>query len=440
MLKKYSKLAAVTLLTSIMMSGCSSTNPTASENTVKNEPETVKPAEPINLSLFAGATLTDEQFNTFIKDPIKKKFPNITISLGRRDDKINTRESLIVTEQYPDLIYDSSTSYWNERGLNLLEPLDSYIKKYKLDTSTIVPAMQKSSKDKVSGNWDSLPISGNFSLLWINKDIFDKFGVPVPTEVQTWDQLLEINRKLVNVQDGIQYIGIQPDFHFMGNGMSLRYIDPKTNKAEVNNDQWKRILTVANNAVQVPGFFKDGKAEYARAEWLKDRNVAMVIATGIQMIGPLTEMYNNGAPMNWDMAPFPNFPEKLGVAPLNSGPKIILTNKSKHKDEAFQVMMHLLSEEVQTIISRTAQMPAIQNPKVREQFGAGIDSMKGKNVQAIFKTEPAEEIELTEVNSTVGKKIMDGFAFKIYHEQLDINTALRQADEEINKKMQSLQK
>jgi multiple sugar transport system substrate-binding protein len=428
MSKKSGLLAIVlVLLIGAAVSGCGGKSDSGSAQSSASK-------EPVNLLLYTGTTLTDEEFTKFIAEPVQKKFPHITVTLDRRDET-NTREALAVSPNPPDLIYDSDTLYWGERGINLLEPLDSYIQKYKFDTGVIKSYLQKGAKDPVKGYWDSLPVSGNFVVNWVNKDVFDKFGVAYPKGVQTWDEILELNRKLVGQRDGVNYVGMYPDFHFMGQGLGIVYIDPKTYKATVNNDQWKKILTVVKNTVDLPGFIQNNKYNYRRDEWLKDKNVGMVIATGNQMIGPLTEMYNSGSPMNWDMAPFPNFKEKLGSSPATGGQKIILTNKSKHKDEAFQVMAHLLSEEVQTLISQSGKVPSINNAKVEKQFGTGVDSLKGKNVLAIFETTPLPEVESTEWNSTIGKKVMDGYVKKIALENMDINTALRQAEEEINKQV-----
>ncbi|MDF2724329.1 MAG: family 1 extracellular solute-binding protein [Paenibacillus sp.] len=430
MIRKYRHSILGLLLASVAMTGCDSKSAStaATDGSAEREAAAQKPLEPVTLQLFSGTTLTNDEFNMFIVEPVKKKFPHITITLQNKDD-INTRESLAVTKNFPDLIYDSDTVYWNKSGLNILEPLDGYIQKNKLDTGKLAK--------KNIGSWESLPMSGNFIVNWINKDVFDKFGVPYPKEVQRWEQVLELNKKLVGKVDDVQYIGMYPDFHFMGQGLSLRYINPKTNKAEVNNDQWKKILTVVKDAVDVPGFIQGKTYKYRREEWLKNRNVAMVIATGNQMIGPLTELAKSGSPMNWDMAPFPNFQEKFGISPSTGGQEIMMTSTSKHKDEAFQVMMHLLSEDVQTIVSRTGKMPAIRSAKVEAEFGAGVDSLKGKNIAAIFKTQPASDIELSEYNSTIGKKAIDDIIPKLVLENIDVNSVLRMAEEDINKKMEA---
>lgn len=430
MIRENRFLAAGLLLARILVAGCEAKSGGIAATAGSGEPESAPkpPPEPVNLLLFSGTTLTEDEFNAFIAEPVKKKFPHITITMQNKDE-VNTRESLAVTRNFPDLIYDSDTVYWNKHGIDILEPLDSYMQKHKFDVGTLVK--------NESASWESLPVSGNFIVNWINLDVFDKFGVPYPRDVQTWDQLLQLNKRLVGKVEDVQYVGMYPDFHFMAQGMSMRYIDPKTNKAEVNNDQWKKILTVVKEAVDVPGFIQGNTYKYRREEWLKNRNVGMVIATGNQMIGPLTELTQSGSPINWDMAPFPNFAEKLGTSPSTGGNRIMMTNTSQHKDEAFQVIMHLLSEEVQTLISRTGKMPAIRNPKVEAEFGAGVESLKGKYIEAIFKTTPADSIDLSVYNSTIGKKAIDDVVPKIVLENMDVNSALRIAEEDINKKLEA---
>jgi multiple sugar transport system substrate-binding protein len=429
---------SIAALAGTILSGCGGQSADQSKpgaeggDTAKQEQNTPPPkaiTEPITLKIYSGTTLTDEDFKAFMVEPLKKKFPTVTLTLTQRGD--DPREQVAVTKDYPDLIYDSGTMYWNAKGLNLLEPLDIYIKKYKFDMNRLI----SNKPDPETKHWESLPLFGNFDINWLNKDIFDKFGVPYPLGLITWDQVNDLNRKLVGVRDGRQYIGMYPDYHFMGQGLQLAYIDPKTNKATVNNDSWKKILNVVKTATETPGFIQGKKYEYRRNEWLKDQNVAMVIATGNQMVGPLSDLYNKGTPMNWDMGAFPNFKEKLGVAPEAGNSKIMLTNTSKYKDEAFQVMAYLESDEVQTIMAMRGKLPTIANPQVQEKFGEGIDSLKGKNVKAIFAAKPAEDVELTDYNSTIGKKVMGDYVQEIVVNNMDINTALRKADEEINNQM-----
>lgn len=54
------------------------------------------------------------------------------------------------------------------------------------------------------GNYrEAMPFSGNAMVMAYNKDLFDKMGVAYPTDDWTWNDFLEINRKLT-VGDGAQ--------------------------------------------------------------------------------------------------------------------------------------------------------------------------------------------------------------------------------------------
>jgi ABC-type glycerol-3-phosphate transport system substrate-binding protein len=48
-----------------------------------------------------------------------------------------------------------------------------------------------------------------FALMY-NKDIFDKFGVPYPKDNMTWDEAIELGKKLTRTEAGVNYIGLRP--------------------------------------------------------------------------------------------------------------------------------------------------------------------------------------------------------------------------------------
>lgn len=396
-------------------------------------PEPEKEPEPVELLMYVPTGLTDDEFKKFVQDPVKAKYPHITVNMMRADD-VNTREGIVAAGTFPDLIYDSDTGYWDENGSNLLEPLNEWIEKYGFDTSVIREGYTQKKED---GTWTAFPVSGNFVGVWLNLDIFDLFGVEPPREIMTWEEILDLSTQLTRMHDGVQYVGLFPDTHFMARGMSADvYIDPATNKANVENENMRKIFTLARQVVETPGFIIDGKYRHRRNEWLKDRYVAMVVATGNQMIGPLTELHNNGTPMNWDLAPFPNFEGYLGQSPSDGAQVVLMTNQSKHKDEAFQVMMTMVSEEVQTLVSQSGRLPTIDNDAVQEQYASGLAGMEGKFFDAIFMTEPAPSQPMTPWNSTIGKNVLEEYFTKMIEENLDVNTALMLAAEEINKRVE----
>lgn len=61
--------------------------------------------------------------------------------------------------------------------------------------------------------------------------------------------------------------------------------------------------------------------------------MAMRPAWLANMVGPLEELREQRIESNWDIAPVPNFEDKLGKTREAQVHSVILTKQSKHKDE-----------------------------------------------------------------------------------------------------------
>ncbi|MEF3311318.1 hypothetical protein PV433_20780 [Paenibacillus sp. GYB004] len=63
-----------------------------------------------------------------------------------------------------------------------------------------------------------------------------------------------------------------------------------------------------------------------------------------------------------------------------------VVNKSgKNKEAAYQVLLGLVSENVQTMLSKAGRLSVQNDPGIRNVYGADNDLFKGKNLQAILK-------------------------------------------------------
>jgi multiple sugar transport system substrate-binding protein len=109
----------------------------------------------------------------------------------------------------------------------------------------------KAGYDKLTG----LPYQINSLVMFYNKDIFDKFGVPHPKENMTWAETADLARRVTRQDGGIQYVGLasQQDWHnvMRSNQFSLEPIDPVTHKATF--DGWKVIFEEMMPVFQIPG-------------------------------------------------------------------------------------------------------------------------------------------------------------------------------------------
>src|SRR3569833_2880931 len=85
--------------------------------------------------------------------------------------------------------------YANLISAKLLTPLDDYIKAQNIDPKIYGGVLDSLTVD---GKVYSLPFRSDFWLLYYNKDLFDKAGVPYPTNDMTLDQFADMARKVTS--------------------------------------------------------------------------------------------------------------------------------------------------------------------------------------------------------------------------------------------------
>jgi multiple sugar transport system substrate-binding protein len=398
--------------------------------------------EPLKLTFFnTSGTFPDVEFNTLIAAPIKAKYPNVTIE--RITPAAQTTNEEVLSTYTPDIIYSSSSSHQRIVRTGAYEDLRALIKLHKFDESRIKPILYDYIKDITKGKGDAIiaiPFNANQHVLYYNKDIFDKFGVPYPTnKQQTWDEVLDIARKLTRTDNGSRYIGLSVDnLTGLAKGLGLPYLDRETGKAALDTPGWRRIFELNKKIFELPGYIApDKKWNYGREDFYKDQKVAMRVTWLANMVGPMEELRQQGVEFNWDIAPAPNFSDQLGKTREAQIHSLSVNSKSKHKDEAFQVIAEILSNDGQRILARNGRVPAIINPELNKEYGLDIPVLKGKTVQNVFVGEPLQEHYVHAYELEIGKRLEEAAA-DLAINGLDVNSAIRKATEAINKDVDAL--
>ncbi|UUZ84656.1 extracellular solute-binding protein [Paenibacillus sp. P26] len=345
--------------------------------------------EPITLTLYQHAAMSNEEIDKFIVQPVQKKYPNISFNIVRKGTGTNP-EDLVAAGIVPDLIYttDANTPLWRE--LDIPEDLNALMKSNNVDLNRFEPNAIDSIKIYSGGKGAiyALPVAQNIAALLYNKDIFDKFAVPYPKDGMNWDEVIQLARKLTKTENGVRYIGLSPDtISRLGYGLSLPYVNPATNKATINNDNWRKVFTTMKEMIDVPGFLgEDKKITYGTNDFFKNGNVAMLTAWVPDLIASLDPSIADKIP--WDFVSLPNYPEAIGTGRVITPHTIMLNKQSKYKNEAFQVMSILTSDEVQSELSKSGKISVLAKSDFQAQYGVNVPYLKGKNVGGIFKSKP----------------------------------------------------
>jgi multiple sugar transport system substrate-binding protein len=429
-------LLFITLCCILFLFGCSTTTKEAGgkEKAGENVPGISK--DPVTVKLAAsGGMFSEEDFQRYIVDPVKKKYPQITVEM------LNTSTTklpeLITAGNIPDIV----ANYPGPMGSNLkdyqflfnMEPL---IKKYNFNIDRFSPEVVQTLK--IAGGQDylaGLPAYTNTFALFYNKDIFNKFGIPYPKDGLYWDEVVELAKKLTRNDNGVQYRGIFPDgIGRIQQQLSIPFADFNTNKSLLTNDSWHEAFQIWGTLFKIPGLtegdFKVPNAGKNQTAFISG-SMAM-IASHSNLLTPLRK-----APqVNWDMVTYPQHRKAPGIGQRLDAPMLSITAQSKVKDAAFLVLDTILSDEVQTDMMHNGRMTVLKDEKIKPEFGKGIEEYKGKNIIAMTKLKFAVMTPFKYLpDGDVDKILSKAFNAYIVDEK-DMNTGLREADDEMNKLIQ----
>ncbi|WP_218095308.1 ABC transporter substrate-binding protein [Paenibacillus solanacearum] len=377
--------------------------------------------------------LTDEEFKTYFSDPIQKKYPYITLEplVGVKG---SLPEELITSGSFPDIILTSVARIPEFMKLQVLEDISPLIKKNSISLDRFEPSIIDSFRwysDK--GEVFGLPYSINFAALFYNKNIFDKFGIPYPKDGMTWDDALELSRKLTRNVDGVQYKGLDTGgVSLMGFGLSLPYVNKAANKAALQTDQWKMVLDKAKEFYEIPGMIEGDKLPGA-GEFTSDQRMAMMAAWGNGLTGTFETLQAEGKPLHWDMVTIPNFKEAMGYSREADYQLLMVSKTSKYKEQAFQVISHITGDELQDLINRKGRLTSLKkNDQFKKSFAADLPSYKGKNMNAVFGVKPQKLHEPSDYDANL-RTLVNNTLREVVVNKKDTNTALREANEKGDK-------
>lgn len=400
----------------------------------KTEPVPVmtKPAELVVYFPYP-ADWNEEQFMEAFGSPIKQKFPHVSLQYIAGGKILD----LLAGGQRIDILFASSgaTPGYLLEG-NLQYDISPQIKKYNYDLTQLEPSMVDLAERLANGGIYGLPVYVPPSAIYYNKDIFDKFGVDYPGQGITWDELYDTSRRLSRKDGDIQYLGLGSSYsHFvLLNQLSLPLVDTETKKAVFDTvEGWKGFLENLTRFYRIPGYelqSNQTSEPNERNRFFKDRIIAMFIA--LTALHQPTEIND----MDWDLAPYPVFKDNPGVGPQAYPTYFYVTTMSDHKDQAFEIIAYLTSKEYQLQRAEEGRfLTTLTDKEIRGAFGKNNPMYQGKNVQAFWPLQYAPAGSVNKYNDTARVELQTAIRQMIL-ENKDVNTALREAAERTNKKIQ----
>jgi multiple sugar transport system substrate-binding protein len=247
----------------------------------------------------------------------------------------------------------------------------------------------------------------------------------------TWEDAIEIAKKVTRSEGGQQYAGLQYSNNSanFARGVSMQLVNPATNKAAFNNDTGLKVLNTLKAIYSIPGNDFKGKV---LQEFL-DGSTAMIPWWAQDTLGSIEEAVDAGKSFNYDVTTYPHFQGYNGIFEPSTG-MYVVGKTSKHQDIAFQIISYLTTnEEVQTYAAEFGDFPSLKLKNIDQIFGSSFKVLKGKNVAGMLKGQFLENHPPSPYDSLASA------AFNKYTQQFvtgkinDARTTLAQAEEEANK-------
>lgn len=244
MKKKWYPAVLSVLLAGTMLAGCGSSG----SNDVQGSTNGQSTKEKIKLTLW-GAVPAEAGPQTVI-DNWNKENPDIQVEYIRyvNDDAGNLKlDTALMTNQNADLYMNYDLPHLQKRvdagvALELSAKTD-----YDIDSQI----GQDAALWKINDKYYGMPTKKNMSFVWLNKDMLDAAGLPIPAVDWTWSDLEEYAKKLTKPD---VYGLLQAESSFTATmdgtlaGMGVKQTDGTSN---FGNDLWKQQLEILHNMMFV---------------------------------------------------------------------------------------------------------------------------------------------------------------------------------------------
>ncbi|RKM53841.1 sugar ABC transporter substrate-binding protein [Butyrivibrio sp. X503] len=414
--------------------GKADTSESAAQHNSSSE-QTNEASDKGNLTLkWALWDASNSEYYKALADAYTKKNPKIKIEmvdLGSADYSTALGTQLANS----DAVYDVVTvkdvpGYVTLVNKGVLEPLEEYIKADGVDLTCYSGVTDQL---KMNDRLYEMPFRSDIWVIYYNKDIFDKAGVPYPTNDMTWDDYDKLCRKVTGTFDGKKVYGAH--YHTWRSTVQLNGIlDGKSTIVDGNYEftkpYYEMVLSQQKDKVcmdyatlKTRGLHYS--AAFAQGDVATMNMGSWFIATLINKIkeGEYTDC------ANWGIV---KYPHAKGVEPgstLSTITALAIPKAAANKDAAWDFVKFVSGEEGAKIMARTGNIPAMTNETIVELI-AGMDGFPSDEAskEALFTSHTYLEMPAIDKSSEI-EAVLNKQHDRIMNEEVDIDTAIKAMNE-----------
>ena len=320
---------------------------------------------------FGPPPYPEQAWWTAVKQRVEAANPNIKVKLEpiiASEGDYYTKLDLMMrsASTAPDLVREDSFLVSSDVTAGYLAPLDKYLATWPEYGQQWFPAMQKITT--FNGHNYGVMDGTDVRLIWFNKTIFQKAGLPTDWQPKSWADILSAARAIKAKVPGVipmnLYSGVPMDEASSMQGFEMLLYGTKNPLYDYSTNKW---ITPSQGLLDALNFVK---TVYNPSELLGPTNdIALntqAANTIVQQLMPQgkvgididgswvsSEWYPGGP------APWPQWQQTMGVAKmptefgqapnyvtLSGGWAYSITSRSTHPDQAFQVLKTAFSQDL----------------------------------------------------------------------------------------------
>ncbi|GAA3408683.1 ABC transporter substrate-binding protein [Paenibacillus hodogayensis] len=375
----------------------------------------------------------EEPFEKTFGQYIRKAFPNFKITFIQSKDGTRLQD-LTTAGQNVDLVYASLETISSPLlATGQQFDMTGLIREHDIDLSKFEKTTIDAVKTMGGGKIYYLPVTTMVQVMFYNKGIFDKLGVPYPKDGMTWDDMHVMNQKLTRSESGVNYMGISasPNHILRMNQMSAPFYDPQTKKPTLSDERWKAALETY--------FLNEATSTYKSWSTAKKKLPYYTEMTASQELAMM--VFNSQWPfdgpqyvkdIDWDLVSLPTLKGQPKVGSQASPRMFAVTSTAKNKGPAMEIIKRLTSTEVQTEYSKQGFMTVLNDDNVKKLIGSE-SIYKDKNWKAVYYNDIAPKAYQSIYDGDILQKYLTPNVLKVVTGQTDLNSALRDAQEQAEK-------
>ncbi|TMV45930.1 extracellular solute-binding protein [Paenibacillus mesophilus] len=337
---------------------------------------------------------SEQTFQSQYGDYFAVKFPDIQVEIipteGLRGPGKNYTEEYekLIREQKPDLLVIYSIDYdkWASKGLLL--DLEPFARKSKFDLDSFTPSALAQLKSNTEGKLFGLAPELTSYALYYNKDLFDKYGVPYPTNEMSWEDTMKLARRFpVDPDPAKRIYGIHEKystpFDFVNDIASTEnaaYLSPDRKKMTLDSDVWKKAFRQVIEGFKSGNlyyYYKDGKRVNYGPEETKQMDLfssgkAAMMISGTEQMFRMKQWGENG--LNWDIVTVPVDPANPEYTRyFNVSPIYSIAANAQNAETAWKVVQYFNSEEAARVNQKTSDVLSTRTAFAKTKDGRSLE-------------------------------------------------------------------